>query len=598
VKRSLVVLVLVGALCAGAERAASQDEADAAWRRGDMETAQRLYAELLAADSTDERALHRMALIVGWDGQYAESIRLFDRLLSISPRNWEAAVDRARVYAWKGENERALRLLDEVLQLQPAYVPALQARAQFQSWAGEYGAALSTYEQIGQVLPEDRSVPRERARVLSWASRLDAAMAIYDSLLQVDPNDREALLGMARVLAWADELDSAAVIYRRILATDEHDIGALQGVARALSWSGDLVTGEELWRRAIEVDSSDVASLVGLAANLRWQGRDAAALEIVQRAEQLAPANRDVLTEKQWLRPAIAPRTTAAIVYESDSDGNRITSITARGAWRQLSRLELGVMAYVRGLGISGLNESDRRAYGAQLEGRAQVEPGWWFMLGLGVSGSDVDGAGSTARVNGKITSPGRNKLVGTLGYIHEPLDASALLVQNQVTIDLLSLDLRATPSGGWRIDLAGSYAGFDGSEPNTRWAAYLSAANRLSRQFTVGASFRSFGFEKDLNDGYFDPDLYVLGEINIRWQATLGRWYPSVEFAPGIQQVGKGGEVSGAGRARLAIGFRVLPGREFELSGGYSTTGLSVFGSDVGDYRYRSVMFLSRWVI
>jgi tetratricopeptide (TPR) repeat protein len=591
-------MVLVGALCIGVERAASQDEADAAWRRGDIETAQRLYAALLAADSTDERALHRMALIFGWDGQYAESIRLFDRLLGISPRNWEAAIDRARIYAWKGDTEHAIELLDEVLKQEPGNVAALQARAQFQGWAGEYSAALSTYERIGQVLPEDRSIPRERALVLSWASRLDAAMAIYDSLLQADPGDREALLGLARVLAWDDQLDSAAIIYRAILAADSTDVDALQGIARSLSWSGDLTSGESLWRRALEQNDANVGALVGLAANLRWQGRDGEAFVVLRRAEQLAPASRDVQAEMQWVRAAVAPRAGASIVYENDSDGNRISTLTATGAWRRDPRFEIGVMGYTRQLRISGSGISNSHAYGAQLEGRVQLPPGWDISLGLGASGNNVEGSTAQGRLSGKVTSPGRNVITGTLGYLHEPLDASLLLVQNSVVIDMVSLDLRATPSGGWRYQLSASYTRLDGSEPNTRWAAYVHASTRVSRQFTVGGSLRSFGFDKNLNDGYFDPDLYVLGEVNVRWQARFGRWYPTVEAAPGVQQVGKGGEVSGAGRVRIAIGFRLLPGREFELSGGYSTTGLSVFGSDVGNYRYRSIMFLSKWVI
>jgi tetratricopeptide (TPR) repeat protein len=597
VSRALTIPALVILLHAGATSAAAQDEADLAWRRGDIETARRLYAEQLASDSTDERALHRMALILGWNNQYEVSIELFDKLLAMSPRNWEAAVDRARVFAWRGDTDRAIQLLDGVLERQPAYVPALRARAQFQSWAGEYGAALSTYEQIGQVLPEDRTIPRERARVLSWASRLDAAIAIYDSLLRVDRDDREALLGLAQALAWGDRLDSATVIYRGILAQDSTDLAALRGVAQALSWSGDLVTGERFWRRAIAGDSDNVAALVGLASNLRWQGRNAAAFEVLQRAEALAPANRDVLSEKQWLRPAVAPQAGVAIVYENDSDGNRITSLAVRSAWHQLKRLELTGSAYVRGLGVSGPNGLDQRAYGARVEGLAQIDPGWSLVLGLGLSGSDVSKSGSEPSVNGRITSPSRHNVVGSLSYLHEPLDASAELTRNQVTIDMLSLDLRATPSGGWRISLSGSYARFVGSDPNSRWAAYASVSKRLSTQITVGGSFRSFGFDKNLNDGYFDPDRYLLSEMNFRWQQTFGRWRPSVELAPGLQQVGVAGSVSGSGRARVAIGFRVLPGREFEVSGGYSTTGLSVFGSDVGDYRYRSLRFSTNWV-
>jgi tetratricopeptide (TPR) repeat protein len=592
----LIALSLVLSATAPAV-ARAQNPADIAWRQGDLITAERLYAERLAADSSDEIALHRMALMSGWNGHYRQSIGLFDRLLEISPQNWEASVDRARVFAWEGQTKRALTLLDQVLEQQPTYVPALQARALFQSWAGEHGAAMSTYEQIGQIVPENRSIPRERARVLSWSSQLDAAIAIYDSLLETDPADRETRLGLALVLSWADQLDSAAAIYHALLAVDSEDDQALQGLGRVLSWDGDLVGGERYWRRAVAVSPRDVNALAGLAATLRWQGRDAEALGFLVQADSIAPGHGDVRTELQWVRTAVAPRGTIAWVYESDTDGNRISSLMSPVAWRPTPRHELRAMGYLRNLRVTGANPVEYTAYGAQVDGWTQIEPGWEFLLGLGVSGSDAAGIGALGRFSSKISSPGRYPVWGTVAFSHEPLDASALLVQNQVTVDMLSIEARAVPAGGWTVNVSGSYAKFDGSEPNPRRAAFLGVTRRFTRQITAGTAIRTFGFEKDLNDGYFDPDLYFLGEVNAGWRNQYGKWYAAVALAPGLQLVGKGGDLSFSGRARVALGYRVGPGREVELTGGFSTTGLSMFGSNVGDYRYRTTSLSAGWV-
>lgn len=592
--RQAGLLLLMSVVVTGVH---AQNPADVAWRQGDLAAAERLYAQRLATDSTDETALHRMALMLGWDGNYQESISLFDRLLEISPDNWEAAVDRARVYAWRGQTETAIALLDLVLEQQPTYVPALQARALFQSWIGQHKAALSTYEQIGQIVPENRSIPRERARVLSWSSQLDAAIAIYDSLLQTDPSDRETRLGLARVLSWSDQLDSAASIYRTLLTTESRDVDALQGLGRVASWAGDLVAGERYLRRAVEINAENVSALVELAANLRWQGRDAEALYFLERAEALAPDHGDVRAELQLVRTAVAPRASVSWVYESDSDGNRISSLMTPAAWRPSPRLELRARGYLRNLRLVGTGPLDFNAYGAQVDGWTQLEPGWEFLLGLGISGSDAAGTEAMGRLSSKITSPRGYPVSGTISFLHEALDASALLVQNQVTIDMLSIDASAIPVAGLTLNATVSYAEFNGSEPNPRMAAFIGATKRVNRQITLGAALRTFGFKKHLTDGYFNPDLYFLSEINGGWQSQFGKWYIDAAFAPGLQLVGTGGDLSFSGRARIGLGYRVAPGRQVELTGGFSTTGLGVFGSNVGNYRYRTTSLSAGWI-
>jgi tetratricopeptide (TPR) repeat protein len=144
--------------------------ADADRRVRSRTSATARLSERLAADSTDDRALHRVALLEAWDGRHDASLRLFDQLLALGP-NLEAEVDRARVIAWKGQPAEAVRVLDELLERSPGYIPALEARAEFLAWAGEHDRAVSSSNRGDP--PGSRSV-RVRARLLlGSASAID-----------------------------------------------------------------------------------------------------------------------------------------------------------------------------------------------------------------------------------------------------------------------------------------------------------------------------------------------------------------------------------------------------------------------------------------
>lgn len=573
----------------------AQDAADTAWDTGDTDTAARLYAERLLPDSTDRTALHRLALIRAWNERYAESLVLFDRLLALDPSNADAAVDRARALAWRGDIAMAIRALDRLLDERPTHLPALRARAQFAAWAGELDVALAAYDRLGEIIPHDRSVRYDRARALSWASKFDEAVAVYDSLLETDPQDRDARLGLARVLSWSDRLDSAIAVYRALQLEDPADLEARRGLARTLSWKGDLVAAEREWRAALDVDARDVESLVGLGQTLRWQGRDAAALEVLRRAEALHPTDNEVRTQLRWVRRGTAPRVAASYVYESDSDGNRIQSLVSRAAWRPVPPLELRVEGYVRNLEQDGAGVSlagDTR--GGLVELWVQLEPGWTVSAGAGLSEGDTPGAGAVGRFIGQLASPGRHPVGATLAYERRALDVTALLAARGVAFDEVRLEARASVAR-WTLFGGVGHAWFDGTESNRRVAGSAGLSRRVARDWTLGAFGRAFGFEKDLADGYFDPSFYGLLEATARWSRELGRWVMLVEGAPGVQVL-SGADPSAAARARAQVSYRVAPGREVSVSGLLSRTGVQVFSSNVGSYRYGSLSVSGSW--
>jgi tetratricopeptide (TPR) repeat protein len=569
-------------------------EADEAWRSGDHPRSLELYRTILRTDPDNARALHRVAIMTSWAEEYGEALTLLDRLIGLDPDNLDARVDRARITAWSGDIEDALGELGELLDEHPDHPPALEATARFLAWSGQYDASLSSYERLLAIAPDNADARRGQATALSSASRFDAARVVYDSLLVENPGDLDARLGLARVLAFSDDLDGSEAEYRTILADRPGEIGALQGLGRTLSWAGRLADGEDAYRYALAEDPEDVTTLLALGQNLRWQGRDAAALELIQAANELSPSSVDARLRLTELETDLAPQGRPSLIIEDDSDGNHMVTTRVRALWHPVPRLELAADVYQRDLEHNALT---RTAVGLEVTGSFFVDPGWTVRAGLGGSENDGTAKNSFTAWRVGLSSPSRNPVQGTVTVASSALDATAALVERGVQLDQVTASGRWIPASGWRLDGSLGLATFQGSVENGRTNVAFSATKRLGRVWTVGGGFRTFGFDDDLNEGYFDPDFYGIVELTGRWLHTPDRWTFLVEFAPGLQQVTSEGDPAGAFRASTRAGYQFARGKEVSVGAGYSSAGLQSFSTGASDYRYTAVILSASWV-
>ena len=208
-----------------AQPLAAQDAADSAWTAGDHARARTLYTQRLAANTNDPEALHRLGLMLAWNREFPEAVKLLDRLLTVAP-NPAARMDRANVLAWSGDYNRAIQAVDELVAENAAPADARHIRARF----------------------------------LSWAGRFDAAEAAYRELLSLDPRDAEALRGLARVTSWRGDLGNGEQLWRRVLTAEPENVDARIGLSQVLRWRGQPRAALEEARAAAKLapDNRDV----------------------------------------------------------------------------------------------------------------------------------------------------------------------------------------------------------------------------------------------------------------------------------------------------------------------------------------------------
>ncbi|HEX6309298.1 MAG TPA: tetratricopeptide repeat protein [Longimicrobiales bacterium] len=176
------------------------DPADAAWAAGDHGRARALYAQRVAADSTDVRALHRLGLLFAWEREYAQANALLEKVVRIAPSR-EARMDQANVLAWSGSYDRALDVLSELASQDPT-AAVLHARARFLSWAARYGEAEAAYGTLLRSSPTDAEAVRGLARVTTWRGDLAAGERLWREALAAEPHNADAHVGLSQVLRW------------------------------------------------------------------------------------------------------------------------------------------------------------------------------------------------------------------------------------------------------------------------------------------------------------------------------------------------------------------------------------------------------------
>jgi hypothetical protein len=177
------------------------------------------------------------------------------------------------------------------------------------------------------------------------------------------------------------------------------------------------------------------------------------------------------------------------------------------------------------------------------------------------------------------------------------PLDVTAQLVEQGVRVGMADLSGRWTPAPGWQVLGGAGLGSYQGEEDNQRFHLNLRVDRSMRGGWTLGLSHKYFGFDKDLDEFYFDPDYFGLTELTARGLWEEGRWGVLLETAPGFQKIRSNGEFEAAFRSSARVSYRVAPGRQVSLSGGFSSAGLQTFNSGDSDYRYYGLILSGSWV-
>jgi hypothetical protein len=450
------------------------------------------------------------------------------------------------------------------------------------AWSGRYDHSIAVYDEVLARDSTYRDAALGRAQALAWGGRFPAAVAAYERWLAHAPADTAAELGLARTLSWAGQLDAAEARYAGV-AERWGSSDAERGVARVAGWKGDLARSERLWLGLTERHPSDAEAWLGLAQVQRWAGKTRAADTSLRRALVLAPASAEAREALMSVGVDLAGAAEPLGTHSTDSDGNRMNSLTVAVLSRPVGTARLRLTASMREAGYQGTTGSSAGIRAGLLWSSPGNRIATTTELGATRLSSRIAQGDATTHTRpwavlrlGSRFSP---RVAGGVTFSAVPFDETATLIGGGIHTTGLEADLSLTLPGRLSLGVEGGRTTINGGLlPNVRRAVGATAQWGVRAGLSVAVTVRGMAYDTTgRTDGYFAPHRFTLVESSVR--RIFGRdrgWGGALEGAVGRQGIrfASGDRTSGtlASRGSVVLRYSPLAGYQVEAAGGASS--------------------------
>ena len=187
-------------------------KAQASWKAGRPDEAERLYAELLTHDRTDAAALEALGHIAVFRGDEAGARKLFERAVKAEPNRLSAQVNLADVLHQAGEDAAALKLAQRVLIRKPDNALAHFLVGDIAWNGGDFDVAIASLERAADLSSDlawhIKNLMFERLDRCDWRGH-DAQVAYFENRLRAGKPNGELSLPLVLLDSPADLLQGA-----------------------------------------------------------------------------------------------------------------------------------------------------------------------------------------------------------------------------------------------------------------------------------------------------------------------------------------------------------------------------------------------------
>lgn len=183
-------------------------------------------------------------------GQLESAERLYRQVLEAQPGHPDALHLLGRIAVQCGQHEAALTLIGDAVSARPADPEIRYSLGVAQRHAGQIEAAIQTLRGVLQASPNHANARNSLGDALQAAGRIDEAIVEYERAISLLPNSAEARNNLGSALQETGQLDRAIAAFRSAIAVAPNHPAIHYNLSLALLLSGDLPAGfaEHRWR--------------------------------------------------------------------------------------------------------------------------------------------------------------------------------------------------------------------------------------------------------------------------------------------------------------------------------------------------------------
>ncbi len=175
----IVIFVLAGFVCAGAQVQDNFEAGVKAMRSGDYPRAKDLLTKVIAVDAKYAPAYYNRAIVFYSMSQLPEAGKDLDQCIAIKPKYADAYNLRGLVSAGMGEYTKALSSFNKAIELDPKFGEAYINRGGLLAAMSRLDSALTDFNKAEKLVPNNPELYRERGKVHHMKKNYDKAVKDY-----------------------------------------------------------------------------------------------------------------------------------------------------------------------------------------------------------------------------------------------------------------------------------------------------------------------------------------------------------------------------------------------------------------------------------
>jgi protein O-GlcNAc transferase len=270
-------------------------QAEAAYRRGALDDAKRLYREALGRGGGSVAACGNLAIIAAQEGDLALAESLFRRVVALQPNHPEGHNNLGALLQQQGRLDEAIAAHQRAIALRPDYPTAHLHLANAFKRDGKLDDASAAYRRALALKPDLVEAHNSLGVVLQSQGRLLEALDAYERAIKLRPGDLEAAYNRAVALQQHGRGSEAEIAYRDILRQSPNrfvyvNLGAL------LLEQGRPHEALAAFDAALTLDAGYAEAQFNRGVVLAQQGRLAEAVEAYHNAVRLRPDYAEAAT--------------------------------------------------------------------------------------------------------------------------------------------------------------------------------------------------------------------------------------------------------------------------------------------------------------
>lgn len=256
-----------------------------------------IFKRIIEIDRRDIKSIIVMGGIYRRLKDYDQSIAVLEQALVIDGNNSEISYNLGFTYKAMGNLDAAISCFEDAVEENPNDVLAFNHLGSIYAQKGEIEKSIQSYLRGLKVDPNHPILQLNIAKSYEAKGEYDKAVTSYNGALKAKPLWIEAIDNYSHLLIKINKIREAYELINSALKAEPKDIKMHTALGNVYSRQSVYDDAEKEYRLALTEDECYSPALTGLANSLEEQGKNEEALQIISKAEELNPEDKE--TKKQ-----------------------------------------------------------------------------------------------------------------------------------------------------------------------------------------------------------------------------------------------------------------------------------------------------------